>query len=162
MAKTAHRRDSRSAFFSRLPFRAKSAMAEILVSDQYERCLPLLIGGFFCCREERGPCCIVFGSFRPVFLACFFLFFSLFLLFRVDCFFCSRLQGLMLYFCRFSPCKSPVFLKLVGLECTPKVRHDNKGQFNRACFSPKFNRETPRPIWTARLPAPLRSPPAPC
>jgi hypothetical protein len=64
------RRDNGSAFFSRLPLRAKSAMAEILVSDQCERRPPLLIGGFFCCREERGPCCIVLDRFR--------LFFSLF------------------------------------------------------------------------------------
>jgi hypothetical protein len=43
-------------------------MAEILVSDLCERCPPLLIGGFFRCREERGPpWCIVFGSFPPVF-----------------------------------------------------------------------------------------------
>jgi hypothetical protein len=45
MAKTTPRSDNRSAFFSRLPFRAKSAMAEILVSDRCDRRPPLLIGG---------------------------------------------------------------------------------------------------------------------
>src|SRR5262249_32368843 len=36
------RGDNGSAFFSRLPFRAKSAMAEILVSDQCDDCPPRL------------------------------------------------------------------------------------------------------------------------
>src|SRR6185369_9683876 len=42
-----HHRDNRSAFFSCLPLRAKSATVEILVSGQCERRPPLLIGGRF-------------------------------------------------------------------------------------------------------------------
>jgi hypothetical protein len=53
MAATAPRRDNRSAFFSRLPFCAKSAMAEILVSDRCERRPPLFIGGRFT-SQARG------------------------------------------------------------------------------------------------------------
>jgi hypothetical protein len=63
---------------------------------------PLLIGGLFRCPEQRGPCCIVLDRFR--------LFFSLFFIVSCRLPFFSRLQCLMLYFCRFSPCKSPVFL----------------------------------------------------
>jgi hypothetical protein len=49
------RRNNRSAFFSRLPFSAKPAMAEILVSDLCDRSLPLLIGGHFHgLRTSRG------------------------------------------------------------------------------------------------------------
>jgi hypothetical protein len=47
-------------------------MAEILVSDQCERRPPLLIGGFFRCREERGP--LFLDRFRLFFspvLCCF-------------------------------------------------------------------------------------------
>src|SRR5262249_41637599 len=39
--------NKRSAFFFRLPLRAKSAMAEILVSDFCECRPPLLVGGLF-------------------------------------------------------------------------------------------------------------------
>jgi hypothetical protein len=46
-------RDNKSAFFFRLPFCAKSAMAEILVSDQRERRPPLLIGGRFRLRRAE-------------------------------------------------------------------------------------------------------------
>jgi len=42
-----YRGDNGSAFFFRLPSRAKSAMAEILVSDLCECRPPLLIGGLF-------------------------------------------------------------------------------------------------------------------
>jgi hypothetical protein len=57
-------------------------MAEILVSDQCERRPPLLIGGFFRCREERGP----------LFLDRFRLFFSPVLSCSGSIAFFSRLQ----------------------------------------------------------------------
>jgi hypothetical protein len=47
-------RDNRSAFFFRLPLRAKPVMEEILVSDHRECRPPLLIGGrFHFSRAER-------------------------------------------------------------------------------------------------------------
>jgi hypothetical protein len=68
-------------------------MAEILVSDQCERRPPLLIGGFFRCREERGP----------LFLDRFRLFFSPVLSCFGSLLFFSGLQALILYFRRLSP-----------------------------------------------------------
>jgi hypothetical protein len=63
------RRNNRSAFFSRLLLRAKSAMAEILVSDLCECRPPLLIGGFFVAARSAVPWCLVFGSVSACFLA---------------------------------------------------------------------------------------------
>jgi hypothetical protein len=58
-----------SAFFFRLHRRAKSAMAEILVSDLCDLSPALLIGGFFRYREERGhPGAFFLDLFPPVFL----------------------------------------------------------------------------------------------
>src|SRR5215813_1435554 len=56
----APRGDNGSVFFSRLPLRAKSAMAEILVSDLCDCRPPLLIGGLFSfspdSRAAPSPC----------------------------------------------------------------------------------------------------------
>jgi hypothetical protein len=77
-------------------------MAEILVSDLCDLSPAVAVGGFCCCREECGP--LVHCSW-----ICFRLFFSLFFIVSRQLPFFSRLQRLMLYSCRFSPCKSPVF-----------------------------------------------------
>ena len=71
------RRNNGSAFFSRLPLRAKSAMAKILVSDLCECRPPLLIGGFFVAARSAVPWCVVFGSFPPVFLVVLYCFVSI-------------------------------------------------------------------------------------
>ena len=56
-------RDNGSAFFFCLPSRAKSAMAEILVSDLCKCRPPLLIGGrFHCGRDERARRALEAGS----------------------------------------------------------------------------------------------------
>src|SRR5215470_9705735 len=60
--------DNGSAFFFRLPSRAKSAMAEILVSDLCECRPPLLIGGLIV--AAGGPTCVRF--LFPLFFALFF------------------------------------------------------------------------------------------
>jgi hypothetical protein len=87
-------RNNRSAFFCRLRFRTKSAMAEILVSNLCDRRPPLLIGGFFRCREERGPL-LFFSLFFPVFLAVLYCFVSI-------AFFIAITRPYIV-FCRFSP-----------------------------------------------------------
>jgi hypothetical protein len=99
-----------SAFFSRLPLRAKSAMAEILVSDLCDLS-PAAHRRFFSLpRGARSPWCIVFGSVSACFSRCS-------LLFRLDCFFLAITRSYIVFLrifalyiaCIFVGESSPVF-----------------------------------------------------
>jgi hypothetical protein len=72
MPAAARRRNNGSAFFSRLPLRAKSAMAEILVSDLCDLSPAAAHRRIFRCCEERGR--LLLDRFRLFFspvLSCF-------------------------------------------------------------------------------------------
>src|SRR5690349_12129805 len=66
-------RDNRSAFFSCLPWHAKSATVEILVSDQCDCCPPLLVGGRFDSRIRSDAKSRKVANVRSHTRACFFM-----------------------------------------------------------------------------------------
>jgi hypothetical protein len=76
-----------------LPFDAKSAMVEILVSDQCERRPPLLTGGRFDSDQCDGTCIPAPAGLFPLFCA---LFFPLFAIVAAPAAFLSPAQGLAL------------------------------------------------------------------
>jgi hypothetical protein len=74
-AESAGRGDNGSAFFFRLPSRAKSAMAEILVSDLCDLSPAATHRRVFSLpRGARSPGAFAFGLFPPVFLPVLYCF----------------------------------------------------------------------------------------
>ena len=110
-----------SAFFFRLLSRAKSAMAEILVSDLCDCRPPLLIGGLFHCHptrvqhrrpvlrrpteHQRSP---GFSDCSDCSAHCFF---ALFVIVLAPAHFLKSSQSLALYLARIFHCRSIVFFR---------------------------------------------------
>src|SRR5262249_48046793 len=122
-----------------LHWRAKSAMAEILVSDLCECRPPLLIGGLFVAARGAGSLARPSGALRATSVASFVsfsLFFSLFSVVFGVFEFRKRHQWVLLHFGSVPHCRSIVFFaKIFGLPLTasPNLGHSHEAE--RQCVA---------------------------